>query len=164
LVALRPNRGAIVRSLSADDAPRSTCCAPPWVAWPSGTSFEAALVTDEVLASLTKLEQRAYTKSNKRRQAAMVDAFQTGIIGGLRFAAHHPPPWVDCRGAAFKATAGIIYPNVDPILKDHANLLAATVKRNADEAVTLWRDRMRTAAEEFLDLIQDGRALAEQRP
>lgn len=168
LVTLRPNRGAIVRSLDLEDVLEVYLLRAALGQLAIRHLIGAGLATDEVIANLTKLEQRARKKSNRRHQAATVEAdlaFQSAIVEACGL----PRVIVRFRESTaevllFIATSGIVYPDVDQILEDHANLLAAIIETNRDKAVSLWRERMRTAVEEFLDLIPDGPAILEQRP
>lgn len=168
LVTLRPNRGAVVRTISAEDVLEVYVLRAALGVVAIRQLIGADLVTDEVAARLTMLEQRARRKSVRRRQSLVVEsdlAFQSGIIDACGL------PRVIARFAEttdevklFVTTSGIVYPDLDQIVDDHAQLLAAILDKDADRAVALWRARMHTAVEEFLALIPNGKQLAELRP
>lgn len=168
LVTLRPHRGAVVSALSAEDVLEVYLIRNALGVVAIRQLIGAGLVTEEIVRRLTELELRARRKSVRRQQALMVEsdlAFQSGVIEACGL------PRVVGRFAEttdevkrFVATSRIAYPNVDRIVDDHAILLEAILAKNADRAAHLWRTRMRTAVEEFLNLIPDGKLLAAQRP
>ena len=168
LVTLRPNRGAVVRTLSADDVLEVYVLRAALGVVAIRHLIGADLVTDDVATSLKKLEERARKESNRKRQSVTVEcdlAFQSGIVdacGLPRVIAQFGESTAEVM--LFITTSGIVYPDVDQIVTDHANLLEATLDRDAERAVELWRARMRTAVEEFLALIPNGKQLADCRP
>lgn len=168
LVTLRPNRGAVVRAISAEDVLEVYVLRAALGVVAIRQLIGAGLVTDDVAARLKTLEEKARRKSTRRRQALVVEcdlAFQSGVIDACGL------PRVIVRFAEttdevklFVTTSGIVYPDFDQIVEDHAHLLTAVLDKDADRAVALWRARMRTAVEEFLALIPNGKQLAERRP
>ncbi len=168
LVTLRPNRGAVVRSLSVEDILEVYVLRAVLGVVAIRQLIGAGLVTDEVAAHLQMLEARARKKSNRSRQALVVEcdlAFQSGIIdacGLPRVTARFRESTAEV--ALFVTASGIVYRDIDRILAAHAELLTAILEQDSDRAVAVWRKRMRIAVEEFLALIPGGKALAEQRP
>lgn len=168
LVTLRPNRGAIVRSLNADDVLEVYVLRSALGVVAIRQLIGAGLVTEKVIAHLSKLEERARKKSNRRQQAVIVEcdlAFQSAVVdacGLPRIIARFRESTAEVM--LFVMTSGIVYPDVDQIVTDHADLLEMIIERDGDRAVSLWRTRMHTAVKEFLALIPGGEALGEQRP
>lgn len=168
LVTLRPNRGAVVRSLSVEDVLEVYVLRAALGVVAIRQLIGAGLVTDEVATRLRSLEERARKKSNRSRQSLVVEcdlAFQSGIIdacGLPRIIARFHESTAEV--ALFVSASGIVYRDVDQIVAAHAELLSAILDSDAGRAVEVWRARMRVAVEEFLALIPDGKALADQRP
>lgn len=168
LITLRPNRGAVVRALAAEDVLEVYVLRTALGVVAIRQLIGANLVNEEVARRLTTLEQRASRKSVRRQQRLMVEAdlaFQSGIVeacGLPRIIARFAETTDEVK--RFVTTSGIIYPNIDRIVEDHSILLAAVLAQDSDRAVDLWRARMRRAVEEFLELIPDGDLLAKQRP
>jgi GntR family transcriptional regulator, trigonelline degradation regulator len=168
LVTLRPNRGAVVRAIGPEDVLEVYFLRAALGVVAIRQLIGADRITPRVADRLTALEAKARTATTRKRQRLMVEAdlaFQSAIVDACEL------PRVIARFAEttdevsrFVTTSGIVYPDVDRIVDDHANLLRALLNRDADHAVELWRARMRTAVEEFLALIPDGKKLGEQRP
>lgn len=168
LVVLRPNRGAVVSSLSTEDVLEVYVLRAVLGSIAIQHLIGAGLVTDEVTSRLSELEKRARKKANRTSQADTINcdlAFQSGVVeacGLPRVIARFRESTAEV--LLFIATSGIVYPDVDQILTDHAELLALIVAKDAEQAVALWRRRMRTAVEEFLQLIPNGKSFEKQRP
>jgi DNA-binding GntR family transcriptional regulator len=168
LVTLRPNRGAVVSSLTAEDILEVYVIRAVLGSVAIRQLIGAGLVTDEVLDRLRALAARARQRSNRSRQDRLVDcdlAFQSGIIescGLPRVTMRFRESTAEVR--MFIAASGIQYTNVDQILADHDDLLAAIEARDVDRANALWHKRMHTAVREFLELVPDGEAIEEKRP
>lgn len=64
----------------------------------------------------------------------------------------------------FILTSGIVYPDTDRIVDAHAKLLEAILARDTEAAVAIWRSRMKTAVEEFLSLVPNGKQISEDQP
>jgi DNA-binding GntR family transcriptional regulator len=128
----------------------------------------ARLVTDAVIEKLRALAKEARKRSNRTSQARLVDcdlAFQAAIIescGLPRVAARFRESTVEVR--TFIAASGIRYTDINGILADHDDLLAAIEARDPDYAADLWHKRMRRAVREFLELVPDGEAIEQKRP
>jgi DNA-binding GntR family transcriptional regulator len=168
LITLRPNRGAVVNALSAEDVLEVYLIRNALGIIAIRALIGSARVTEDTARLLTGLEQRARRKTTRSQQPLMVEsdlAFQSGVIeacGLPRVIERFTETTDEVR--RFVTTSGITYTDVDRIVDDHAILLKAILANDADRAVELWRNRMRTAVEEFLDLIPDGTRLASQRP
>ncbi len=168
LVTVRPNRGAVVRTLSADDVMEVYVLRSALGVVAIRQLLGAGLVTPEVAAHLSNLERRARLKSTRKRQVLVVEsdlAFQSAIVEACEL------PRVIARFAdttdevkLFVLGSGIVYPDVERIVADHEQILAAILDGDVERAVTLWRARIVTAVEEFLELIPNGKQLAERRP
>ncbi len=166
LVTLRPNRGAVVRTLSAADVLEVYVLRAALGVVAIRQLIGADLVTDEAVAKLRLLEQRAQCKSI--RQALIVEtdlAFQSALIeacGLPRIIARFAETTDEVK--MFVTSSGIAYPDLEHIVDDNAQLLAACLERDADRAVELWRSRMRTAVEQFLACIPNGNQLEQRFP
>ncbi len=168
LITLRPHRGAVVNTLSAEDVLEVYLIRNALGVVAIRALIGAGQVTQETARRLTELEQRARRKTVRRQQSLMVEsdlAFQAGVIEacGLPRVIERFTETTD-EVKRFVTTSRITYTDVDRIVDDHAILLEAILANDADRAVELWRIRMRTAVKEFLDLIPDGTQLASQRP
>lgn len=168
LVTLRPKRSAVVRSLTADDILEVYVLRSVLGSVAIRQLIGAGLVTDDVVGNLHTLAERAKKKSNRTRQAQLVEcdlAFQSAVIescGLPRVAARFRESTAEVK--TFIAASGIRYTKVDRILADHDDLLAAIKAGDPDQAADLWHQRMRTAVHEFLELVPDGAAIEEKRP
>lgn len=168
LVTLRPKRSAVVRSLTAEDILEVYVLRAVLGSVAIRQLIGASLVTEEVIDNLQRLADRAKMKSNRTRQAKLVEcdlAFQTAIIescGLPRVAARFRESTAEVK--TFITASGIRYTEIDRILADHDELLAAIKAGDPDHAADLWHKRMHTAVREFLELVPGGAAIQEKRP
>jgi DNA-binding GntR family transcriptional regulator len=168
LVTLRPNRGAVVSSLTAEDILEVYVMRAVLGSVAIRQLIGAGLVTGEVLDRLRALAARARKQSNRSRQDRLVEcdlAFQSAIIescGLRRVTTRFRESTAEVK--MFIAASGIRYTEIDQILADHDDLLAAIEARDADRADALWHKRMHTAVREFLELVPNGEAIEQKRP
>ena len=168
LVTLRPNRGAVVSSLTAEDVLEVYVLRAVLGSVAIRQLIGAGLVTDEVIGKLRALAKEARKRSNRISQPRLVEcdlAFQSAIIescGLPRVASRFRESTVEVK--MFIAASGIRYTEIDRILADHDDLLAAIEARDPDYAADLWHKRMRNAVREFLELVPDGEAIEQKRP
>lgn len=168
LVTLRPNRGAVVSSVSAEDVLEVYVLRAVLGSVAIRQLVGAGLVTPEVVARLRSLAAHAKRRTVRSRQSSLVQAdlaFQQAMVdacGLTRVATRFRESTAEVR--MFIAASGIRYTDVDHILHEHDELLAAIEAGDSDLAAGRWHDRMQTAVREFLALIPDGEAIAEQRP
>lgn len=167
LVTLRPNRGAVVASISAEDvlevyAMRAAL----------GSMALRHLIgagrSGQTVDRLRALAARAKTTSNRTRQERLVKcdlAFQAAIVdaSGLRRVASKFRE-LSAEIQLFINALGIRYPDVQQILDEHDALVDAIVDGDADRADHIWRTRFRRAVDEFLDAIPHSHDVAVQRP
>jgi DNA-binding GntR family transcriptional regulator len=168
LVTVRPNRGALVRALGADDVLEVYVLRAALGVAAIRQLVGAQLISSDVADDLRKLLEHARKRSSRSRQAETVEsdlAFQSGIVeacGLPRIIARFQESTAEVM--LFITSLQIEYPDTQRIINDNADLLAALLDSDSDRAVELWRGRMHTAVREFLELIPGGRELAEQRP
>ena len=168
LVTLRPNRGAVVSSLAAEDILEVYVIRAVLGAVAIRQLIGAGLVTPEVLEKLRALAERARKPSNRTSQARLVEydlIIQSAIVescGLPRVAARFRESTVEVK--MFIAASGIRYTEVERILTDHDELIDAIEAGNSKEAADLWHRRMRIAVQEFLELVPDGEAIEQKRP
>jgi DNA-binding GntR family transcriptional regulator len=168
LVTLRPNRGAVVRIIKIDDVMEVYFLRSSLGVIAIRNLIGAGLVDDDLSAGLTLLEGEARKSRNKLTQTRVVAmdlAFQSAVVDACGF------PRVASLFAEttdevklFVINSGIRYPYLDAILEDHSNLLHAILESNTPLAVSLWRERMRTAVDEFVSLVPDGEILSNNKP
>jgi GntR family transcriptional regulator, trigonelline degradation regulator len=164
LVALRPNRGAVVASISEEDvievyALRASL----------GMLALRALVADgpAPAAALERLEQlarRAAAQAGRRRQAALVEAdlaFQLALAeeSGLPRVAERFRE-LTAEVQMFVNALQIRYTDVEQILREHAALIEALRAGSLPDAEQLWLLRFRRSAQEFIELLPEPHELA----
>jgi len=167
LVTLRPNRGAVVASVSAEDvlevyAMRAAL----------GSMALRHLIgagrSSQTVDHLRTVAVRAKMVSNRSRQDRLVKcdlAFQAAIVeasGLRRVAAKFRELSVEIQ--LFITALEIRYPDVQQILDEHDALVDAIADGDAGRADHIWRTRFRRAVDEFLVAIPDSHAVAVQRP
>ncbi|MQA79810.1 MAG: GntR family transcriptional regulator [Streptosporangiales bacterium] len=168
LVTVRPNRGAVVSAIAAEDVLEVYVLRAVLGSVAIRQLIGADMVTENVVSRLRKLADHAKKASVRGKQASLVDAdlaVQQGIMdacGLRRVASRFVETTTEVR--MFVATSGVRYVDVDQILKEHDALLAAIRAKDAHLAETLWHERMHTAVKEFLALTPDGETIANDRP
>ncbi len=158
LVELRPNRGAVVPSISTDNVVEVYA-----IRNALGPLVLQVLLSDgpaapETVARLEKLAASARTAA-KRSQAAMVEAdlaFQRALVeeAGLpRLVKQFVESSAEIR--TFVNRLRILYPDRDQILEDHDALIDALRCGDISAAERTWRGRFRRSAQEFLSMLPD---------
>lgn len=166
LVTLRPNRGAVVRSLSGDDVLEVYILRVALGVLAIRQLIGAGLVP-AAADNLVRLERAGRSRKNRRSQSRMIDcdlAYQSGVVdacGLRRVSARFDELTSEVR--LFIMTSGIVYPDTDHILHAHSKLLEAILAGDTEVAVDIWRSRMKIAVEEFLSLIPNGKQIAEEK-
>lgn len=165
LVVMRPNRGAVVRTVGAEDVIEVYALRAALGSLALRNLLGAGLATEAFLDGLEAIARRARDASD---QTALVDAdiaFQSHIADGSglpRVAAQFAELTSEIR--LFIQALPIAYSDVEEILRDHDQLVLALRARDVALAEAIWRGRFARAEREFIDLIPDGAAVLRRRP
>lgn len=167
LVTLRPNRGAVVSSVSAEDVLEVYALRAAL-----GSLALRHLVgsrrAPQAVKDLRALAARARQPSVRSRQNRLVKsdlALQQAIVdaSGLRRVAMR---FRELSGEIqlFITALDITYRDIDQILDEHDALIDAIEAEDAPRADRVWRTRFRRAVEEFLAAIPRSHEVADARP
>lgn len=167
LVTLRPNRGAVVSSVSADDvlevyamrASLGSLALRHLIGSHRGpeTAARLAPLAAEAKLPATRTRQSRVVRCDLALQATIVDA-----SGLPRVAAKFRE--LSAEVQLFINALDIHYADVQQILDEHDALLAAIAAEDADRADRVWKTRFRRAVEEFLDAIPHSHEAASRQP
>ena len=168
LVELRPNRGALVATITPEDVLEVYAIRASLGVLALRHLIRSDRLTPDVLQHLERLARRAKSEEAKRHQTALVRRdleFQTAIAeaSGLKRAARRFRE-LSAELQMFVNVLHVHYPDVDRILEEHDRLLAAIRKRDIAKAEHLWRARFRRAVDEFLERLPGGAREAESKP
>jgi GntR family transcriptional regulator, trigonelline degradation regulator len=159
LVVIRPNRGAIVRSVAAEDVIEVYALRAVLGSLALRHLLGSGRMTEALFGELEAAAEQARFAAD---QAALVEAdlaFQSLIAewSGLpRVAARFAELTTEIR--MFITILGIQYGDVDEILREHATLIEAIRAGDLDRAEALWHARFTRAQREFLELLPEGPA------
>ncbi len=159
LVVMRPNRGAVVRTVDAEDVIEVYALRASLGSLALRNLLGTGRATEAFVCELEAAGARARAATD---QAGLVEAdlaFQSLIAeaSGLpRVAARFVELTAEIR--MFIAVLGIEYGDVGEILAEHAGLIAAIRAGDVERAEGLWGARFSRAEREFLELIPEGPA------
>lgn len=165
LVVMRPNRGAIVRTVDPADVIEVYALRAALGSLALRNLLAGGRVTDAFVRGLEGAAERARAAKS---QAELVDedlAFQSLIAEGSglpRVALHFAELTAEIR--LFITVLGIEYGGVAEILAEHERLIAAIRAGELERADTLWHARFARAEREFLELIPEGPAALLRAP
>ncbi len=166
LVTIRPNRGAVVNPVSAEDVLEVYALRASLGTLALRNLLGTDRVTPEVIAHLEDLAGRA--RAGQNHQGALVAAdleFQCAIAdasGLRRVAARFRELSVEIR--LFIQALRIRYSDTDLILEEQEQIIGALRTGDLHLAQEIWHRRFGRAVREFLDLIPDGKNIVRQRP
>lgn len=166
LVTIRPNRGAIVNVVHAEDIVEVYALRAMLGMLALRNLLGANLVTPQVLSHLEELAARA--RASRHHQGALVAAdleFQCALAdasGLQRVAAKFRELTVEIR--LFIQALRIRYADSDKILAEHDQLIAALREGDLDKAESVWHGRFSRAVHEFMELVPDGEDILRERP
>ena len=168
LVALRQNRGAVVTSVTVEDVLEVYALRAALGSLALRQLVAGRRATPQVCQRLKLLATRAKSKSARNDQHVLLErelAFQEAIVeesGLRRVAARFRELSVEIR--RFINILSVTYEDVDQILGEVDQLLAAIRDQDLRRAEHVWHGRFRRAVTEFVALIPEGDKLLEERP
>lgn len=168
LVELRPRRSAVVRTLAAEDVLEVYVLRSALGTVAIRHLIGAGLADAGLIARLNEIEEGAPSMTEQDMQSLLVRYdldFQSSIVNwcGLpRVIAGFSDTTDQVR--LFISTSGIEYLDIDGVRSKHASLLSRIVAKDIRSAVEVWRGQILNALDEFLELIPNGKQLAEVRP
>jgi GntR family transcriptional regulator, trigonelline degradation regulator len=166
LVIMRPNRGAIVRSVAAEDVIEVYALRAALGTLALRNLLGSGRATPAFVAQLEAAAKRARAARNSQVRLVEADLeFQSMIpeASGLpRVAARFAELTAEVR--MFIQVLGIWYRDVDRILSEHDQLMAAILAGDVVLAEAVWRGRFARAEREFVDLIPDGTSALHRLP
>lgn len=166
LVTLRPNRGAIVNVVHAEDVLEVYALRASLGMLALRNLLGTNRVSPLVIANLQELASRA--RAGRHHQGALVAAdleFQCAIAdaSGLpRVAAKFRELSVEVR--LFIQALRLRYQDIDTILSEHEQLIIALANGDLERAEAVWHGRFGRAVHEFVDLIPNGASILRERP
>ncbi len=158
LVTVRPNRGAVVSPVNAEDVLEVYALRAMLGTLALRNLLGTNRATPEFLARLESISARA--QASRGEQAGLVRAdleFQAAIADscGLRRVARRFEE-LTSEISLFINALDIRYQDVGTILAEHTLLIDALRARDLDLAETVWHGRFARAVREFIELIPDG--------
>ena len=158
LVTIRPNRGAVVSPVSAEDVLEVYALRAMLGTLALRNLLGTNRATPEFLTRLESIAARAEAARDEQSSLVAADlAFQAAIAdscGLSRVARRFEELTSEIR--LFITALDIRYQDVDTILADHTLLISALRASDLDLAETVWHGRFARAVREFIDLIPGG--------
>jgi DNA-binding GntR family transcriptional regulator len=166
LVTIRPNRGAIVNLVQAEDVIEVYALRASLAMMALRNLIGTNRVSPQLVARLQSLAASA--REGVSHQGALVAAdleFQGTIVdaSGLpRVAARFRELTAEVR--LFIQALRIRYDDIDVILAEHDQLIDALRDGDLGRAESIWHGRFSRAMHEFIQLIPDGERIVARRP